>query len=494
MVHSTKSKIFYSQKLFSVPKRWPYFIRQMGVLLLLIGLSLSPVLAQNKTWTGSGGTNWNTPDSWTPSGVPTATDNVTIVTAGNQPIIGAGIAAVANSVEIRGGASLSIASTGSLTVVASKPINATFTAAFYNMGTVNNSGQLVISHAASKNFGVINESTFNNNATSELNIDNAGSIGFWNRNVSATPALTNAGKIILGATTTAGTAGLYNQGTVQNNGGQIIIDRAGAASIQNLANSSIVSSGTITIGKIASSGLGIYNFGTFRNLTGALFDINQTNTAIYNLTQNPFNISENSPASEFTNAGKIVIGQLTSVGGLGIHNLSGGTGVVTFVNSAGAEIIIDRTSTAIQHENMSSSSTPSSFTNAGKISIGQTANVSGLGIYNLTKSNSPVTFINTAGAEISIDRINSTGIQNENTSAATSSFTNAGKISIGQLASVNSIGIYNVSSGTSVAVATFINTTGAEITIDRANEGLQNSKNTIFDNAGSIKIGTTAPQ
>jgi len=53
--------------------------------LFLIIVCIRTANAQTSyTWNGSASTNWNTPGNWTPNGVPGASDNVTIVTAGNS--------------------------------------------------------------------------------------------------------------------------------------------------------------------------------------------------------------------------------------------------------------------------------------------------------------------------------------------------------------------------------------------------------------------------
>ncbi|MCH1612790.1 MAG: hypothetical protein L7S72_05790, partial [Flavobacteriales bacterium] len=39
------------------------------------------------TWDGSVSTAWSTADNWTPSGVPTSSDNVIIASSSNEPVI-----------------------------------------------------------------------------------------------------------------------------------------------------------------------------------------------------------------------------------------------------------------------------------------------------------------------------------------------------------------------------------------------------------------------
>ncbi|HEY4290786.1 MAG TPA: T9SS type A sorting domain-containing protein [Puia sp.] len=92
------------------------------------------------TWNGSLSTDWNTPGNWTPSGIPTATDNVTIVTGGNTCLLNAS-AGITNFKLTSG--TLDLAGF-TLTVNGS---TATFTA-----GTVQN-GTMAIPNATATSFG-----------------------------------------------------------------------------------------------------------------------------------------------------------------------------------------------------------------------------------------------------------------------------------------------------------------------------------------------------
>src|SRR5687768_18541767 len=98
-------------------------------------------IAQN-IWTGATSTAWNTPTNWSTGQVPTATDDVIITPATNKPVIST-TGAVAKTVEVQFGTTLTIQSSGSLAVNGSRNING-FTTAFYNNGTVGNSGGLLI--------------------------------------------------------------------------------------------------------------------------------------------------------------------------------------------------------------------------------------------------------------------------------------------------------------------------------------------------------------
>jgi PKD repeat protein/photosystem II stability/assembly factor-like uncharacterized protein len=66
------------------------------------------------TWTGAVSSNWNTAGNWSTGVVPGASDNVVIANAGTAPIIGSGVQADCNDLTVNSGATLTIASGGSL--------------------------------------------------------------------------------------------------------------------------------------------------------------------------------------------------------------------------------------------------------------------------------------------------------------------------------------------------------------------------------------------
>ena len=68
-----------------------------------------------KKWAGTNSTDWADADNWTPSGVPTASDDVIIPDVSPKPVISAA-GAVANNLTIEASSSLTIQSAGSLTV------------------------------------------------------------------------------------------------------------------------------------------------------------------------------------------------------------------------------------------------------------------------------------------------------------------------------------------------------------------------------------------
>ena len=70
----------------------------IGLLLLTVGVG--NVNAALKTWDGSSSSNWNTAANWTPSGVPTSSDDVVIPNNFNVTV---NTAAVCASFTINGG-------------------------------------------------------------------------------------------------------------------------------------------------------------------------------------------------------------------------------------------------------------------------------------------------------------------------------------------------------------------------------------------------------
>jgi hypothetical protein len=114
----------------------------MKQLLLFIGLFILALTGQSQTsytWNGSVSTAWNTNSNWTPVGVPTLIDNVTIVTGANTCVLNA--AATISNITVTSG-TLDL---GGLVLTANG------TTAAFNGGTVQN-GTLTISGATTTTF------------------------------------------------------------------------------------------------------------------------------------------------------------------------------------------------------------------------------------------------------------------------------------------------------------------------------------------------------
>jgi hypothetical protein len=63
-------------------------MKKILTLVFLVFIIIEDAKAVNYVWNGSVGTSWNNAFNWTPNGFPGASDNVTIVTATNLPVLG----------------------------------------------------------------------------------------------------------------------------------------------------------------------------------------------------------------------------------------------------------------------------------------------------------------------------------------------------------------------------------------------------------------------
>ncbi|MCA0232704.1 MAG: T9SS type A sorting domain-containing protein [Bacteroidetes bacterium] len=362
------------------------------------------------TWTGAVSTDWNTACNWSPASVPTATNDVVIPNTANKPTINT--AAVAKSVEVQAGAVLTIAATKSLTINGSR-ISGGTEAGFYNAGTVQNNGQLVLGNTGSVGaIGINNLATFNNNTGGEIKIDNSTQVGLYNL-TGAT--FTNAAKLSIGASANVGIQGIVNDGTFNNNaGGELTIDRSTQIGIFN-QHGTFTNAAKLTIGGSESTGeKGIDSYNIFNNNAGGDIKIDKA-----------VKRSLNSSGS-FTNAAKITIGA-TSGGNNGL--IIGGT----FDNTTGGEITIDRTTSDALFNSCSS------FNNAGKITIGALASLgttSGFGNVNTFNNNAcgqvivaSGTVLNDASGSIT----NAGFVQIANSLENNGTFTNNGVLKYGSL-------------------------------------------------------------
>jgi hypothetical protein len=103
--------------------------------------------SNNTTWTGTTSTNWHTASNWSCGQVPTASSNVTIASASNQPAIGA--AAVCNSITLNSGTTLTINSGFTLTASGNWTNNG---ATISGLGTVLFSGTTTIGGSSATTF------------------------------------------------------------------------------------------------------------------------------------------------------------------------------------------------------------------------------------------------------------------------------------------------------------------------------------------------------
>ncbi|WP_028526845.1 T9SS type A sorting domain-containing protein [Runella limosa] len=243
---------------------------------LLLGMSISQPLLAQKIWTGGAGTaDWNTANNWNPVGVPTVTDEVeiqTVTTGLFYPIISTADAK-AKSVIVNSSTTLRIASTGQLTINGSRSYIST--GSVFVLGTLENNGKLALGNENTLgNYGLFNSGVLNNNAGAEISIDRTAVAGLSN---DRTGVVTNAGKILLGATQTVGESGLSNFGTVDNKaGGLLQIDRCSTVGLSNNISSMFTNEGVVKVGSVESVGFrGIYQAGNFDNKLGGQITVDR---------------------------------------------------------------------------------------------------------------------------------------------------------------------------------------------------------------------------
>ncbi|WP_341228624.1 ELWxxDGT repeat protein, partial [uncultured Arcticibacterium sp.] len=197
------------------------------------------------TWTGAFNTAWNNSCNWSPNGIPTATNDVTIPSApSNQPTLNVN-SGVAKSVEVQSGATFTIASGGQLTINDSKSFTSGSEAglsSFFNAGTVENNGKLILGSISSiGDYGLWNASTFNNNIEGEIQIDNASDTDFLNQ----IGTFTNAGLITSGANSFTSISALENSGDLINESTGKISLQNSVSALKNTSTGEIENYGTI---------------------------------------------------------------------------------------------------------------------------------------------------------------------------------------------------------------------------------------------------------
>jgi hypothetical protein len=424
---------------------------------LLFFLFIGNLSAQT-TWNGTVNTDWTNPGNWS-ADVPDATDDVTIPNTANKPTIGAGTAAVAKTIEVQSGTTLTIAAMASLTVNGSKSVPGGGSSAFLNDGIVQNNGQIILGNlSAIGGEGLYNRGTFNNNTNGDIKIDRSTFRAILNRDAT----FNNSGLITIGASASVGARGLNNFGTTamfnNNTGGEIKIDNATSRGLFN-ESGTFTNAAKITIGATTSiGGEGIINADRFNNNSGGDIKIDRsTFRAILN-----FDATLNFNAV-FNNSGLITIGASASVGVRGLDNFGKSGKTSTFNNDTGGEIKIDN-ATSYGLGNAADNSV-STFNNAAKITIGATTSTGSQGIYNAS------TFNNNSGGDINIDRLTSIGLYNQS-----GTFTNAAKITIGAVAGAGMSGISNE--------ATFTNSPCTALIDIRSNNDIKNTSTST--NAGRI--------
>ena len=278
------------------------------LLLFLLCCATFNLLSQT-TWTGNTSTNWNNAGNWS-AGVPDMADDVIIANVTNDPVISVSDA-VAKSITVNSGGLLIINASGIMA------INGATTQGLTNQGTVQNSGIIHIGNTSSVGvYGLVNQSSFTNNAGGQINIDRSGGVqAITLYNVSGS-TFTNHGIIRIGGIASSGQYGLDNSATFTNMaGGQIFIDRITGFGIRN-NTSNFNNNGTITIGSLAGGNTMIYGVSTvqaFNNNSGGQLNIDRVTNGGFDCGN--FSVSNN--------AGTITIGAITPVTNLLDGNQTG---------------------------------------------------------------------------------------------------------------------------------------------------------------------------
>ncbi|MCP1381124.1 choice-of-anchor D domain-containing protein, partial [Runella salmonicolor] len=215
------------------------------------GCSQVATSTETMTWTGSVSTDWANPCNWSPNGVPSATNAVTIPAATNDPIILSG-SMVAKHLQITGsGASLTVNNGASLTVSSTEgALTLVNNGLLTNRGTINatNSNPNFVSTYA---LGLGSNTTFDNYGT--VNLTSSQNTGLEVGNGSTVHNYTG------GLISIAARGGIRGEGPFINDSGATISISGTNSAIQY--NGSVSNSGLIeATGQIeANSGAQINN-------------------------------------------------------------------------------------------------------------------------------------------------------------------------------------------------------------------------------------------
>jgi hypothetical protein len=120
-------------------------MKKYYIILTAIALVVITGLQAQKTWTGASSTAWNLAGNWNPSGIPIATDNVTIPSGTtNSPTVSGSTGGVCNNLTVNSGATLTISATSGSSTVLTVGGTATFNGALSIGGHyLGNTGKLI---------------------------------------------------------------------------------------------------------------------------------------------------------------------------------------------------------------------------------------------------------------------------------------------------------------------------------------------------------------
>jgi Leucine-rich repeat (LRR) protein len=162
---------------------------------------------QLNTWIGGTG-NWNTASNWSLGVVPSrCTDVVINGTTGSNITIPAGFTALARSITVNSGRTLTVSATSMLKIE--------FGLNIINSGTINNLGTIdIISILNNTLYGLHNFGSFTNGTNAQLNIYSSGTRSMQNM---AGGIINNNGFIVIdGNAFSQASNGIFNEGTINN--------------------------------------------------------------------------------------------------------------------------------------------------------------------------------------------------------------------------------------------------------------------------------------
>lgn len=445
---------------------------------------------------GSVGASWHDANNWSPVGVPTISDSVSIPTL-LQPVINN--IAEAEMIEVAG--SLTIENTGTLT------LHATNSSAIINNSSgiappeITNSGTININNSTINGINFFSSGTFTNEENAVINISNVTSNAIWMNGGGIN--FSNSGTI--NATTGIGQTGIVLENSADFNNtidGEINISNTGSNSIYGEdMGTEFLNEGAINISNPTGTGIS--------NVMGASFMIDElgvvdiqgtTSDGIYNKDAN----------TSFENIGTITI---NNSGQRGVYNFSEGQfnnfGILTISNTTLQGILNDGMNTQfitsdmltmatnIGGEDALENSNSASFTNEGTLTISAS-------IQTGCNNHHAAIFTNQSGANLNISNSEKYGFENNENATLNNHGTmtmvndSAGIFTLTP-STVNNYGTIDIDDYETVGIrcdnGTITNATTGIINIDNGigpniADGF-NLRNATFTNQGTINVSNT---
>ncbi|TAE41383.1 MAG: hypothetical protein EAY79_01310 [Runella slithyformis] len=320
--------LHFFRLLFLIPKQntqKPNTQKMKKLTYLLLALMISQsAFAQNKFWTGTTNSDWNTASNWSPSGVPTSSDDVYLNGGTNSITISSGTITV-KSIQLRGsGRTLTVNSGATLRLIGDTGAYAVLLMAdassLVNNGTValetSGGGAITGWMLPSPTTTFTNSGTLRINTTFPTAIEMGHELNNTGGTTGTTAIINNAcGKIILVSgdfilhatpTTTVTNAGLIQiaagtaaAGTITNQNGSVFISGSVGSPITN-------NNGSVTINNNATN-TSIFTYtGTFTGTVNGIFSNAAATTSAGTFTApNTFTPSGSLPTGSQTLYAKI---------------------------------------------------------------------------------------------------------------------------------------------------------------------------------------------